>query len=299
MNTKTAVFDYQTAFDRNQGWLTPEEQNKLRGSRIGIAGVGGAGGFQAQVLARLGVGAFRIADPDTFELTNINRQIGASLSTMGHKKVTVIDHMIRDINPEVSVDIFPDGLSRANMTAFLSGCDLVIDGIDYFEMDLKFLLFEECRKLGITVLTSCPLGFGASLIVFTPTGMKYSDYFDIREGMSQSDKRMAMTYGLSPNPLCLQYLQKNAISASRRRSASVSPGLTLVGAISGAEAVKILTGKLKPISCPEVFQVDLLTQRVSKKRYRWGMRSPLQRFKKWVIKTFIMKNAFDEKDLNS
>ena len=64
MTAKT--FQYTKAFERNIGWLTSQEQEKLRTSRVGIAGLGGAGGFQAQALARLGVGKFKIADPDVF-----------------------------------------------------------------------------------------------------------------------------------------------------------------------------------------------------------------------------------------
>ena len=291
---KVKSFDYEMAFDRNIGWLTKEEQQKLRTSCVAIAGVGGAGGFQAQVLARLGVGRFKIADPDSFEMTNMNRQIGANISTLGQKKVEVIQRMIEDINPEAEIEIFPDGINENNIKNFLQGVDLVIDGIDYFAMELKFLLFEISYQFKIPALTSCPLGFGASLIVFTPSGMKYSDYFDLHEGMNSSDKRMALTYGLSPSPLCLKYLQKGAIQASQKRSASVSPGLTLVGAITGSEAVKILTGKWKVTSCPEIFQIDLMTQEVRRKKFLFGMKSPWQRFKKWVIRNFILKNAFEE-----
>jgi len=77
----TSVFDYATAFDRNIGWLTTAEQQRLRQKRIAIAGVGGVGGSHLLTLARLGVGRFTISDPDRFELANFNRQAGAMMST--------------------------------------------------------------------------------------------------------------------------------------------------------------------------------------------------------------------------
>ena len=66
-------FDYNVAFSRNIGWLTPDEQTKLRNSRIAIAGLGGVGGSHLLTLARLGIGKFNIADFDRFELHNSKR----------------------------------------------------------------------------------------------------------------------------------------------------------------------------------------------------------------------------------
>jgi tRNA A37 threonylcarbamoyladenosine dehydratase len=68
-------FDYSSAFSRNIGWVTADEQAKLRDSRVAIAGLGGVGGPHLLTLARLGVGKFNIADFDRFELQNFNRQI--------------------------------------------------------------------------------------------------------------------------------------------------------------------------------------------------------------------------------
>ena len=70
-------FDYNTAFSRNIGWVTADEQRVLRGKRIAIAGMGGVGGLHLLALTRLGIGKFSIADPDTFELANFNRQVAA------------------------------------------------------------------------------------------------------------------------------------------------------------------------------------------------------------------------------
>jgi len=84
------AFDYNHAFSRNIGWLTEDEQQRLRGARVAIAGLGGVGGFHLLTLARLGVGRFNIADLDRFELANFNRQAGASVSSLGRPKVEVL-----------------------------------------------------------------------------------------------------------------------------------------------------------------------------------------------------------------
>src|SRR6476661_6591982 len=75
-------FNYSQAFSRNIGWLTVEEQERLRGARAAIAGLGGVGGGHLLTLARLGVGNFNISDFDYFEIHNFNRQAGAMMSTV-------------------------------------------------------------------------------------------------------------------------------------------------------------------------------------------------------------------------
>ena len=67
-------FDYATAFSRNIGWVSVEEQARLRAKRVAIAGLGGVGGLHLLTLARLGVGAFNLAELDRFELANFNRR---------------------------------------------------------------------------------------------------------------------------------------------------------------------------------------------------------------------------------
>lgn len=84
------LFRYDEAFARNIGWVTEAEQAALRGKRIAIAGVGGVGGVHLLSLARLGIGAFHVAEMDTFDLVNFNRQAGAMMSTLGRPKVDVM-----------------------------------------------------------------------------------------------------------------------------------------------------------------------------------------------------------------
>lgn len=279
---KSQGFRYDQAFERNLGWLTPNEQTKLRKSCVAIAGLGGAGGYQAQVLARLGIGRFKIADLDAFELGNINRQIGATTETLGQPKVPIIRDMILAINPEAQVESFEEGVTVNTIDRFLESVDLGLDGIDFFAQNTKMLFFKKCFEKRLPALTSCPLGFGASLIVFSPDGMKYEDYFDLHDGMSEKEMRMRCTIGLSPTPLCFPYMEQKALDLKGERASSVSPGLMLVASLSGTEAVKILTGKYKVRYCPYIYQIDLLTQRVRLKFYPLGMRSPWQRLKRWL-----------------
>jgi tRNA A37 threonylcarbamoyladenosine dehydratase len=87
------MFSYSEAFRRNLGWVTEAEQEVLRGKRVAIAGLGGVGGAHLLTLTRMGVSRFHLADFDKFELHNFNRQVGATLHSIGRAKVEVMTEM--------------------------------------------------------------------------------------------------------------------------------------------------------------------------------------------------------------
>lgn len=130
-------FNEAEAFSRNIGWVTETEQYQLRGKRVAIAGLGGVGGAHLLTLARLGIGAFHIADLDTFEIANFNRQAGAMVSTLGQPKVEVLARQARDINPELDLRLFPAGVTLDTMDDFLRGADLFVDGLDFFVPEVR------------------------------------------------------------------------------------------------------------------------------------------------------------------
>src|SRR5437870_7814832 len=106
MSQSSVAFNYEEAFSRNIGWVTEAEQQVLRGKRVAIAGLGGVGGVHLLTLARLGIGKFNIADFDRFDLANFNRQIGATMPTLGRSKVEVLATMAKEINPELEIQTF-------------------------------------------------------------------------------------------------------------------------------------------------------------------------------------------------
>ncbi|XXG31507.1 MAG: ThiF family adenylyltransferase [Ferrovum myxofaciens] len=162
------MFGYSDAFSRNIGWLTRAEQGSLANKCIAIAGMGGVGGNHLLTLARLGVGRFHIADFDTFEIHNFNRQVGATVSHLGRSKVQVLAEMARDINPELEIRTFPEGVTEANVSDFLSTVDVYVDGLDFFAFSARSMTFDACAEAGIPVVTAAPLGMGAAVVNFMP-----------------------------------------------------------------------------------------------------------------------------------
>jgi len=123
---------FRDAFSRNLGLVSESDQRLLLDARVAVAGAGGVGGLHLLTLARIGIGNFNIADFDTFDTVNINRQYGAFISTLDKHKGQVMCDMVRDINPSSDLRLFPDGVTLENLDDFLHGVDIYVDGIDFF-----------------------------------------------------------------------------------------------------------------------------------------------------------------------
>ena len=175
--TASQEFSYDEAFSRNLGWVTEAEQQRLKRTRVCIAGMGGVGGVYLLTLARLGVGAFSIADFDTYALANFNRQVGATMSSLGQPKLDVMMAMARDINPDLDIRVFDQGLTPLNLDAFLESGDVYLDGLDFFALDIRRSVFALCDAKGIPAVTVAPLGMGAALLNFVPGAMSFEEYF--------------------------------------------------------------------------------------------------------------------------
>ena len=177
----------------------------MRSKRVAIAGGGGVGGVHALTLARLGVTRFRIADFDTFDVPNFNRQVGAMVSTLGQPKVDVIRRMLLDVNPECEVEVFAEGINDANLHSFLDGADMYVDALDFFAFEIRQKTFALCARLGIPASTVAPLGMGAALLNFLPGQMTFEEYFQWGD-LPETDKAVHFVVGLAPAGLHRPYL---------------------------------------------------------------------------------------------
>jgi tRNA threonylcarbamoyladenosine dehydratase len=179
-------------FSRNLGVMSEEEIHKLHGTTIAIAGCGCIGGFAAELLARMGVGKIILADPDIFDVSNINRQCAATHRTVGQKKVEALKDHLLSIHPELEIHCFPEGVNEGNLEAFLDGADYVIDAIDYFAFPEAVALHRASRKKGLYITTAVALGFGTSVLTFDPNGLTIEAYTGISESSSIEELRGLM-----------------------------------------------------------------------------------------------------------
>lgn len=277
------AWSYDGAFARNRGLVSPEEQQILRRARIAIAGMGGVGGVHLLTLARLGIGRFTIADPDTFEVANFNRQAGASTATLGRGKAEVMAEQVRAINPELEIDVIHDVVGRHNIDDFFAGADLFIDGVDFFSIEARRLLFGEARRRGLWAITAGPIGFSTGWLSFDPRGMSFDRYFDLNDRQSHIDQVIAFAVGLTPRATHLKYLDLSQVNLAERRGPSVGASCQLASGMAATEAVKILLcrGKVRP--APYYAQFDAYRGILRRGRLTFGNRHPLQRLKRKML----------------
>lgn len=270
-------FDYSEAFSRTVGWITPDEQAVLRRSKVAIAGLGGVGGSHLLTLTRLGIGAFAISDLDVFELANFNRQAGASLRHVGRPKAEVLRELALDINPELEIEIFPAGVNGTNVDRFLDKVDVYVDGLDYFAVQARRLVFDRCEALRIPSVTAAPLGMGSAVLTFMPGRMSFEQYFRL-EGVPEAEQLLRFLVGLSPSMLQRNYLAyPAAVDFARKKGPSTPMACEICAGMAATQVLKILLQRGPVAAAPWGLHFDAYRQRFKTTWRPWGNRNPLQR----------------------
>ncbi|MHA1792267.1 MAG: HesA/MoeB/ThiF family protein [Promethearchaeota archaeon] len=124
-----------------------EGQEKLANTRVAVVGTGGLGSPILLYLAAAGIGLIRFIDNDDVDLSNLNRQIIHSTSTIGTRKTESARKTLKELNPEIELDPIDDKLSIENAESVFKGMDYIIDASDNFET--KFLVNDTAVKMNI------------------------------------------------------------------------------------------------------------------------------------------------------
>lgn len=288
-NTEThSMFNYSAAFSRNLGWLTEAELKVLSQKKVAIAGMGGVGGHYAEVMARLGVTKFHISDFDIFEVQNFNRQNGSGISSLHRKKIEVIKNRILDINPNAEITEFPTGINSNNIDEFLKGVDLYLDGLDFFVIEVRQLLFQRVHELSIPAITVAPVGMGAALLVFKPGSMSFADYFGMKQDDRPEIKAIKFMIGLTPTMKQVKYLvDRTRSDFMAKKAPSLPMGPYLCAGVAGTEALKIFLNRGKSRGAPWVLHYDAYLQNYSRSYVFFGFKNPFQKLKFIFVKKFL------------
>ena len=147
-------------FSRTQFLLGHDAMEKLKNAKVAVFGLGGVGGYVAEALARSGVGALDLIDHDTISISNINRQLLATHSTVGMQKVDAAKQRILDINPNCIVRTFPVFYLPETADQFdFTDYDYIIDAID--TVTGKLQLVQRAKDCGTPII--CCMGTGNKL----------------------------------------------------------------------------------------------------------------------------------------
>ena len=158
-------------FSRTRILLGNAAMERLDGARVAVFGVGGVGSYAAEALVRCGVGSFVLVDSDDVSLTNVNRQIHATLDTVGQCKTSVMAERMRSINPGVEIQEINEFYLPENHDLFFGGrLDYIVDAIDTVKS--KIDLIVEADRRGIPIISS--MGAGNKL---NPAQLEVSDIY--------------------------------------------------------------------------------------------------------------------------
>ena len=247
-------------FSRTQLLLGQDGIEALAKARVAVFGIGGVGGYTVEALARSGVGTLDLIDDDKVCLTNLNRQIIATHSTIGKYKVDVAKERILDINPRAVVNTYktfytPETAEQFDFTQY----DYVVDAID--TVTGKLQLVEQAQKAGVPIL-SC-MGAGNKL---DPTAFEVADIYETsvcplarvmrRELKKRGIKKLKVVYSKEPplTPIddmtisCRSHCVCPPGTARKCTERRQVPGSTafvpaVAGLIAAGEVIKDLTGR--------------------------------------------------------
>ncbi|WP_454781807.1 ThiF family adenylyltransferase [Legionella sp. WA2022007384] len=292
-------FDYLNAFTRNIGWLTEEEQIFLRTKKIAIAGLGGVGGIHLLTLVRLGIEQFHLAEMDTFEIQNFNRQVGATVSSLHQPKIDVLAQMAKSINPNVQITCFNEGINQHNINEFLAGVDLYVDGLDFFVLDVRAQVFKRAYEMNIPAITAGPIGMGTCYLVMMPGQMTFEEYFQFN-GYNPKELPVRFLVGLNPKLFNRHYLvDPSRVNFDLEKGPSTMIACQLCAGVMGAEALKVLLhrGPIYALPRYQVFDPYLCKHRIG--WMPWGNRNPIQRLKIFLMKKRLSSSSQEKDDFLS
>ncbi len=287
---ETLPFDPDIAFSRTLGLITPDELKTLQRATVALAGLGGVGGSHLLTLTRLGIGGFHLADFDTFALENFNRQAGADMTTIGCPKIDVMRDRARQINPDLRIRSFPEGVKPDNLAEFLAGVDIYVDALDYFSFPIRSAIFKACYEMGIPAVTAAPLGMGTALLNFLPGKMTFQEYFDWKEADSDVTKAIKFFVGLAPSlPQRRYVVDLSYVDIEAGKGPSSPMACELCAGFAGTEVLKILLHRGKVRAAPHSVHFDAYLNKLYSQTVWLGNRHPLQRLKMGIMRRMLLK----------
>lgn len=244
-------FVYDEFIQRNLGFVSHEDQAKLRAAYVLVCGVGGMGGSCLQALVRAGVGGFGIADFDRFEVSNMNRQVFANLDTVGVGKVEATVAQIRRVNPDLAIETYSqDWVDK--LDDLLPRYKLVINGMD--DIKAGIALYRKAREHGATVIDAYAAPLPSVFVVRptdprpeerlgAPTAGKALDAIDAKLTGEYFGREIEWLLVHSSSAKHFDLDVARDLLAGKRKRPSFAPMVITTGNLMAFEAVKAILGR--------------------------------------------------------
>ncbi|MEM9502119.1 MAG: ThiF family adenylyltransferase [Pseudomonadota bacterium] len=244
-------FTYAEMTTRNRGFVSESEQAQLHDATIFIPGVGGMGGAAFMALVRAGIGSFIIADIDTFEVSNLNRQLFCRADTIDEKKAEAAARLAREINPEIEIEVLGREWTD-RLDEILPQVDVVINGMD--DAAAGAHLYRRCKHHERTLIDAyaSPL---PSVTVVRPQDPRLEErlryptlgvpWTEITSEMGVDCLMKEIEYVLV-NSSSHKYVDLEVaaeVAAGKRSRFSFSTMVTMSGTLMAEEAIRIVLGR--------------------------------------------------------
>lgn len=256
---------YEASFVRNIGVVSEEEQERLRQGRVTVVGCGGVGGITLIQLARLGVGRIHAIDRDSFEASNLNRQMLSSVSRLGHSKAESAKETLEDINPDIKVEVTREFVTEENAAELLRDTDVIVDATD--NLVSRVIVHRTAAELGIpSVWIAVTPPFRGGVMSMTPDSTPYEvclrqpsyqkplteDIKDQLHALKAGRALHSVRHGADPE-------WADAYVNDKAPWTVVSPVANIVGLLASFEVLKFLLRRpgLDPVVGPDLVRVDL------------------------------------------
>lgn len=286
------MFQYSEFTNRNIGFVYPAEQEKIRQAKIFIAGVGGMGGAAVESIVRLGVGNLIIADFDEFEVSNLNRQIMATMDTVGISKVTATIDRLKKINPEIKIKAYGKEWTD-HLDEILSQVDFAINGCDDLKATIQ--LMRAGKKMHKTIIDAFTTIFPSVYVVasdrarpeemmgFPTVGLAIDQITPQQETECKvKELTYVMTHSSSAKHVIWEYA--NEMFSGKRKRFSMAPMVITTGNLMAYEAFKLILGKKSVVDERGIF-LNPWTAEIEKP-LSW----PFSCVKSWFVRRAIGKH---------
>jgi molybdopterin/thiamine biosynthesis adenylyltransferase len=244
------TFTYAEMVTRNLGFVTPEEQARLRAARVFIPGVGGMGGACLLTLLRAGIGHFTIADIDAFEVSNLNRQVFAFTNTMGASKAQTAADAAARINPEAQVEVMgAEWLD--NIEALAAAHPVIVNGTDDAQAGVH--MYRVARERRATVIDAYAATLPSVYVVrpddprpeermnYPTVGKDWRDISDDdRQACLMKELEWSLTHSSTRKYVDLAIAAE--LAAGKRKRFSFAPMVITTGNLMAYEVIRLILG---------------------------------------------------------
>jgi molybdopterin/thiamine biosynthesis adenylyltransferase len=270
--------EYENLFERNFSVFSKEEQDKIRRAKVLIVGCGGVGGVVAIQLARSGINNFILIDPQSYEPTNMNRQINCFIDTLGMNKAEVIEKEIHRINQDAKVIVFPRRLEFKEIEYLLNEVDVVIPASD--DRAFSAMVIRSARRLKKPSFMGYPIGMLGWVSVFMPYSPSLEEVLGIPENLKYEELKDAIDGEKNGGGRKYPYAEFFAVTQGEWRInwfkrymnleaplGQICTQVWLIASLTCLEVLKVITNKWKPVIAPKHLRITPAKGKIEIKRF--------------------------------